>query len=131
MNQKPEQFLKGKNILIVEDDPVSSEFLKEILFSYEAELNFANSAETAISICKENKNIDLVLMDIRLPGKSGYEATQEIKKHRPGLPIIAQTAYAFESDKDKAIGAGCDYYISKPIKAKDLLVLIEKALQSN
>jgi two-component system, cell cycle response regulator DivK len=128
MNTKLKKLLIGKNILIVEDDSVSSEFLKEILSDFQANLIFTRTAEESISVCMKNKDIDMVLMDIRLPDKSGYEATREIKKSRPELLIIAQTAYALEGDRDNALNAGCDYYISKPIKAIELFNLIEKAL---
>jgi len=129
MKQKYSELLKGRKVLIVEDDLVSTEFLKEILEDYDIELIITERAEESISICKNDKNIDIVLMDIRLPDKSGLEATKEIKKKRPDLPIIAQTAFALEGDKERLLEGGCDYYIAKPIKAKDLLSIIEKALQ--
>ena len=74
-----------------------------------------------LKICKENDDIDLILMDMRMPEVDGMEATVEIKKMKPEVTIIAQTAYAMNGDKDKAMDIGCDDYISKPIR-KELLL---------
>jgi len=121
-----DKIIAGKNILVVEDDQISSEYLNEILDGYSVKLIFANNGEDAIEIVKEDKSIDLVLMDIRLPGQNGYVTTKSIKSIRKDLPVIAQTAYALEGDREKSIDAGCDDYISKPIKASLLLELISK-----
>ena len=118
------EIIAGKKILVVEDDQISSEYLKEILESYKVELIFVNTGEDAIAEVKKDPAIDLVLMDIRLPGQNGYLTTEEIKAIREDLPVIAQTAYALEGDREKAIEAGCNDYISKPIKASALLELI-------
>ena len=118
------EIIAGKKILVVEDDQISSEYLKEILESYKVELIFVNTGEDAIVEVKKDPAIDLVLMDIRLPGQNGYLTTEEIKAIREDLPVIAQTAYALEGDREKAIEAGCNDYISKPIKASALLELI-------
>src|SRR5690554_7320395 len=70
---------------------------------------------------QKHPEISVVLMDVKMPVMSGYEATAAIKKLRPDLPVIAQTAYALSGDKDKALAAGCDDYLSKPIKREALL----------
>jgi CheY-like chemotaxis protein len=70
--------------------------------------------------------ISLVLMDIKMPFMNGLDATRRIKEHFPELPVIAQTAYAMQEDKTKASAAGCDDYITKPIKKSELLALIDK-----
>ena len=82
----------------------------------------------AIEICKNNPEIDLVIMDIKMPLLDGYEATRQIKLIRPDLPIIAYTAFAQTSDREKALEAGCVDYISKPAKSEDLLDIIKKHL---
>ncbi len=69
-----------------------------------------------MEVCLNNPDIDLVLMDIKLPTIDGYEATRQIRKFNKDVIIIAQTAYALEGDREKAIAAGCNDYISKPIK---------------
>lgn len=120
----------GKIILIVEDDESSYEFLKVIITKSGINTIWAKDGEEAIKFCEENANIDLILMDINMPVMNGYEATKLIKKIKPHLPIIAQTAYAIIGDRQKSIDAGCDDYISKPIKKQELIAKIGKLLSS-
>ena len=75
--------------------------------------------------------VDLVLMDINMPIMNGYEATEQIKKISPELPIIAQTAYAMAGDQEKILSAGCDLYLSKPIGKQKLLEAINKCLNKS
>ncbi len=119
----------NKTILIVEDDASSLEFLKTIINKYNIKILSTDNGVDAIQICKTNKSIDLVLMDINMPVMDGYTATKQIKKIRPNLPIIAQTAYAISGDREKSLEAGCDDYISKPIKRQLLYDLIDKYLK--
>ena len=112
---------QNKTILVVEDDLSSSFFLKEILIETNANLLFAADGQEAIDISKKHPEIDLILMDIQFPVLNGYETTREIKKIFPDLPIIAQTAYAFQSDKEKCFEAGCLDFIAKPIDTSFLL----------
>lgn len=119
---------EGKTILIVEDDEISMEFLLELLHPTNANLIQANNGELAIQQCANNKNINLVLMDVRLPQKTGKEAMIEIKKDQPNLPIIAQTAFAMSGDKEKYIELGFDNYVSKPIIMDELFLIISKYL---
>ncbi len=120
---------ENKTFLIVEDDAVSSEFLKEVFDDMDVNLAFAQSGEEAVSIFKKNSdNISLVLMDIRLPGQDGYKTTEIIKKINKNIPVIAQTAHALQGDDEQALRAGCDDYISKPIRPKILLEKIRKLL---
>ncbi len=124
-NINPDKF-RGKKILIVEDDPVSTEFLKEVLTALNMHTKITASGEDAVRICSDDEGIDLVLMDIRLTGIDGYEATSKIKSHLPNLPIIAQTAYALQGDREKAINAGCDDYIAKPIRIANLMEIFDR-----
>lgn len=121
--------LKNKTILIVEDDEVSYEYLKLELEKYESNIIWAENGKESIIHCKENNQIDLVLMDINMLVMNGYEATMKIKKFRPDLPIIAQTAYALAGDREKSIDAGCDDYITKPINKEELFKKIESCLR--
>lgn len=116
---------EDKTILIVEDDVSSLEFLKIILEKSKINILSAINGVEAIKCCKSNDGIDLVLMDINMPVMDGYIATRKIKKFRPNLPIIAQTAYAIFGDREKALAAGCDDYISKPIKKEILHKIIK------
>ena len=117
----------NKTILIVEDDIYNAKYLKEILSGIGLDILHAENGKDAISMSL-SKQIDLILMDIRLPDTDGYEVTQQIIKHNPNLKIIAQTAYAAQDERQKALTAGCIDYISKPTKRNILLSLIHKYL---
>ena len=86
----------------------------------------ATTGIEAVNICKLNDQIDLILMDVRMPEMDGYEATREIKKIRSKLPIIAQTAYAIEGEINESLNAGCDDFITKPINWQVLFEIINK-----
>jgi CheY-like chemotaxis protein len=79
----------------------------------------------AVEVCRNKPDIDLVLMDIKLPGMDGYEATRQIRQFNKNIIIIIQTSYALTGGQEKALTAGCNDYISKPIK-KDLLIELLK-----
>jgi len=110
-----------KNILIVDDEVSNTMYLEVLLKKMKYNIIKASNGSEAIEMCKDHPEINLVLMDIKMPITDGYEATKQIKIFRPALPIIAQTAYALAGDENKALAAGCDAYIAKPIK-KDLLL---------
>ena len=88
----------------------------------------AINGEKAVEACKENKAIDLVLMDLKMPIMNGYKATKQIKEFRPSLPIIAQTAYSTPEEKKQANLAGCDDFISKPISMETIELILDKYL---
>lgn len=115
-----------KILLIVDDVEANYRFLKAVLRDTHALLLWAKNGEEAIKICRNNHSINLVLMDIRMPNIDGYKATQEIKSMFPALPVIAQTAFADEEDRHKALNAGCDDYITKPICLNELSSVIQK-----
>ncbi|MBN1926298.1 MAG: response regulator [Prolixibacteraceae bacterium] len=119
---------KPKTLLIAEDEEYNFMFIEELLSDESYTLIRANNGIEAIEICKSNSLIDLVLMDIKMPVMNGYEATKQIKKIRPDLPIIAQTAYSTESDKNKALESGCSDFISKPFNKEGLLTKISEQL---
>jgi two-component system, cell cycle response regulator DivK len=117
-----------RTILVVEDVMPNFIYLKSLLQSTKANILHAKSGGEAIKICSEHMEIDLVLMDLHLPGMSGYEATRELKKIRSDLTIIAQTAFVFSGEKQKCLDAGCDDYIAKPIKSDELVFRIQSCL---
>ncbi|MCK5028283.1 MAG: PAS domain-containing protein [Bacteroidales bacterium] len=119
--KKEMKTLDDLNILVVEDDRDNLEFLSRLLAKHGANVVAANSGEEAIKIIKSNNQIQIVLMDIRLPDIDGFETTKIIKKLKPSLPVIAQTAYAMYNDREKCLENGCDDYISKPLD-KDILI---------
>jgi len=122
-----------KTILIAEDEDSNFILLEELLSGLNIHIIRAINGLEAVEICKTNKNIDLVLMDIKMPLMDGYEATKQIKGFMPNLPIIAQTAYFTDIDKSKAIACGCIDFISKPIKRELLFskiaVQLAKAME--
>ena len=117
--------LSNKTILIIEDDYVSYLLIETFLLNYGAKLLKASNATIAFELLKNEFNINLVLMDIQLPDMSGYDVTDKIKKEYPRMPVIAQTANAMEGDRKKALDAGCDEYISKPINYDELITKIK------
>lgn len=117
----------GKNILIVEDDEPNAQYLKEIFNKTSAKIIHTGKGEDAVQIALSHC-IDVVLMDIRLPDISGYQATRQIRKNDQDVLIIAQTAYTSSQDKKQAFDSGCNEYLCKPIKAKKLLELVNKHL---
>jgi PAS domain S-box-containing protein len=119
---------KGKKILIVEDDELSYEYLKEILKDTKANILHAKDGQAAIDYCKKDQSLDLVLMDIQLPGIDGNTATQKIREFDEDIPVIAQTAYALEEEKKKILQAGCNDYVSKPINEEKLYEKIHNYL---
>jgi PAS domain S-box-containing protein len=119
---------KDKLILIVEDNELNSKLLQRMIEPTGVEMIFAKDGKPAIEACRTNPDIDIVLMDIQMPEMDGYEATRIIKEMKPGLPVIAQTAYAMAEEKNKIIEAGCDDYLSKPIRQKELFHILSKYL---
>ena len=105
-------------MLIAEDDLNSFKYLSELLKKTRAEIIHATNGKKAVEFVQSTDNIDLVIMDIQLPVMDGLEATKLIKKIKPHLPVIAQTAYAMAGDKEKMKKAGCDDYIPKPLDYK-------------
>ncbi len=118
--------MKNLKILIVEDDEVSYSLLKRTIQKIGKEVLHAITGVEAIEACRSNLDLDLVLMDIRMPIMDGIEATRQIRQFNKDVIIIAQTAYAFTGDSEKAIEAGCNDYISKPINMTLLFELIKK-----
>ena len=121
--------LSGKTILIVEDDIDSYEYLKILLNQYGSNTLWAQNGKEAIELCKQHSGINMILMDINMKVMNGYLATREIKKIKPTLPIIAQTALAISGDREKALDAGCDDYITKPLNKEKLLAMINKYIE--
>ena len=115
-------------ILIAEDDPVGDQYLTILLSELKADVLHAINGQDAVEICLENADIDIVMMDIRMPVMDGYEATRQIRAFNREVVIIAQTAFALSGDREKALEAGCNDHISKPIKKQDLMQVIGKVL---
>ena len=117
-----------RKILVAEDIEANYLYIEATLMQTNANLVWAPDGDQTAKKCIEDHDIDLVLMDIQLPGLNGYEATQVIKKHRPGLPVIALTAFAADNEKEKSLKAGCNDYLTKPVKPQVLLETINRFL---
>ena len=119
--------MKEKIILVVEDDFVSCELFRE-LFEREKIKAFiiVNDGEHAIEVCKREKNVQLVLMDYKLPGIDGCETLKEIRKIIKDIPIVMQTAYAYDLDKELRKECPFDDFITKPIISEELFRIINK-----
>jgi PAS domain S-box-containing protein len=137
LNTIPEKGVAGKykselkktiTLLVAEDENNNFKLLSQYLSNANiVVINAANGSE-AVEICKKNRQINLVLMDLKMPVMDGFEATKRIKEFWPDLPVIAQTAYVRDIDKTKAIACGCSDFISKPFKKEELLTMIREHL---
>jgi len=117
--------LKGKKILIVEDDMSSKLYLNKILERTGAVLLNAGDGREAIEIASREPGIDVILMDIQLPVMDGYTSAKKIRELGLDIKIIAQTAYGLSGDMENMLSSGFDDYIIKPIYSGQL---IEKLL---
>ena len=123
---KEENKIKDLKVLIVEDDAISKLLITIAVKPYSKEIIKVSTGLEAVDACRNNPDIDLVMMDINMPEMGGYEATNLIREFNKDLVIIAQTANGMQSDRDNAIAAGCTDYISKPINITSLGELIQK-----
>ncbi|HNT42626.1 MAG TPA: response regulator, partial [Tenuifilaceae bacterium] len=124
--KQPVSQLKGKTVLVVEDVNEIRLYFERVLERTGAKILFAKNAKEARKLFKSNNRIRLVLLDIGLSDADGFELAVEFKRMRPNTPIIAQTAYALQSELNRSIESGCDDYITKPL---DSAVLIGKMLR--
>ena len=118
--------IRNLKILIADNDEISRYLLTLRIKKFSREILNAQTGLEAVAACRNNPDLDLVLMDIKMPDMDGYEATCKIRQFNTNVVIIAQTAYAFSDKREKAIEAGCNDYISKPINMNLLYELINK-----
>lgn len=121
---------KKLKIIIAEDDDICELHLSIILNEIADQILVARNGVEAVEICKRNPDVDLILMDIKMPIKNGHEATQEIRKFNKNVIIIAQTAHTLHGDETKIIESGCDDYISKPISKEKLFKQINELVKN-
>ena len=120
----PRKVLQRRTVLVAED--VDSNFLLlKTLLGKRCNLLWAKNGEDAVNQFKEHQP-DLILMDIKMPHMDGLEATRLIRSYSKEVPIVALTAFAFESDKDRAIEAGCDDFLTKPVSQNALEKVLDK-----
>jgi two-component system, cell cycle response regulator DivK len=117
----------GLVILIAEDEVMNYMYLEEALKETKAKIIWCkNGKETVEKIVKEGINVNLVLMDIKMPEMNGYEATKIIKTFNPKIPVVFQTAFAMPEERAKGYDAGGDDYIEKPIRQNKLMQIAGK-----
>jgi CheY-like chemotaxis protein len=119
----PNKYLK---VLVVEDDDFSYLLAYTILKKIGHHVLHAKNGLEALNTIKMNPDIDLILMDIKMPEMNGYEATGEIRKINKDIIIVALTAFALIDDRKKALSSGCNDYLSKPIIKNEILSIIQK-----
>ena len=125
------RFAGSGTILVAEDEEHNFELIKEFLSGSGLRILHARDGKEAVEVFKKEKDIALVIMDIKMPVMGGFEATAAIKAVRPGVPVIAVTAYAQSGDRKKALEAGCDDYLSKPLTRKGFLSKLRSFLERN
>lgn len=122
---------QNKVVLVADDIDINYKLIEEILSPTKAKIIWAKDGKEAVEYCLKNDDIDLVLMDIKMPVMNGFEATQKIKEHKKELKIIGQTAYAHHNNRQKCLNAGFDNYIAKPIKIETFLSTINQIFSQN
>lgn len=117
-----------KPLILIAEDVESNYKLLEIILRKEYDLLWAKNGREAVDYALEHKP-DAVLMDIKMPVMDGIEALKEIRLHNTDLPVIMQTAYAFDSDRRTAESAGCNGFITKPVMPRELKMYLDKYLK--
>lgn len=115
--------LRNLSVIVAEDDETSIMFFETVFEETFKSIIYTSKGTDTVKKCRENPDTDIILMDIKMPDMHGYDATREIRKFNKDVIIIAQTAYGLAGDREKAIDAGCNDYITKPLNKK---LLIEK-----
>ncbi len=117
-------------VLVVEDNDMNMQLVEYLLEEGGYQIVKAASGEDALSIARSGDPVDLILMDIHLPGIDGLSVVREMKtdEHTKAIPILALTAHAMRGDRDRFLEAGCDGYISKPIDVKTFLTSVRQYL---
>ncbi len=124
-------FWEGKTVLIVEDNETSNIYFEAALRKTNVSLTWAKNGLDAVEIVKKNGKIDLILMDINMPKMDGIEATRIIKSLFPHIIIVVQTAFILSGEERMCQEAGCDEFITKPIRLKYLLDTLNRYLASS
>jgi CheY-like chemotaxis protein len=119
--------MKDMTLLVADDEVINFQYLEILLKNNVKKMDHAINGREAVEMASKAK-YDMILMDLKMPGMDGFEATRRLKSNFPTIPIIAQTAYATMEDKEEATLAGCDDFIAKPIKKEILFEMIQKNL---
>lgn len=117
---------KGLNIVFAEDEEFNFIYAFELLREFNFNIIRAYNGQMALDLCQQHADIDLIFMDISMPIMDGFEATKLIKQLRPDIPVVIQTSYSHVTDKQIALEAGADEYLSKPYNQRELLRCIKR-----
>lgn len=128
INKETQTALGNLSVIIAEDDEASKMYFEAIFKNEFKNITYTKTGKETIDKCRKHPETNIILMDIKMPGMNGYDATREIRKFNSDVIIIAQTAFGLSGDREKAIEAGCNDYIAKPIKKEELIEKIEKFL---
>ena len=118
-----------KKVLLVEDEETNIILIQEFLSITQIRIDVSKNGKNAVERIETGEKFDLIVMDIKMPIMNGLEATIKIKNINPAIPVIAQTAYALSEEREQALEAGCDDYITKPIRRDDLIALMAKYIE--
>jgi signal transduction histidine kinase/CheY-like chemotaxis protein len=119
-----------KIILVAEDDNINFILVEKLLKMHGFKIIRAKDGAEAVALCKENNEIDLVFMDIKMPNLNGYEAFQKIREFNTDIPIIAQTSYSFSEEIDRIKEIGFDDYLSKPLDKVKIAAILKKYFEN-
>ncbi len=122
---------KNFTTLVAEDDPLNYRYI-ELLLSRRTGVNiiWAKDGREALNICRKQKDIDIVLLDLQLPELDGFKTLQMIKMHNPYLPVIIQTANSWNNEEENCSKAGCDGFFNKPLNIDELLLKMDACLKA-
>jgi len=123
--------MTNNTVLIVDDVELNRQYLDFILKDMGVNVILAENGKVALDLVKHTKSIDLILMDLNMPVMDGYESTRLIKKIRPEIPVIFQTAYSLPEHIEKAFNSGCDAFIKKPINTQELIGTMNECLMKS
>lgn len=129
MEEQENRILKGEKVLIAEDEPINFMLLEKMIEPTGAKVIWAKNGLQAVEMTRNNPDISLILMDIRMPQMNGIEATIIIRAEYPNLPIIAVTAYTLSNEKETCKQAGTSAFLTKPVRPKELMRVIQKQLR--
>ncbi len=122
-NSRPFKHVK---LLVAEDNPVNQKLVVRLLEKLGAQVLLAHDGVQAVEIAKQTPDLMIVFMDCQMPNMDGFDATREIRKMYPDLPICALTANAMSTDRDKCFDAGMNDYLTKPIRRADLAATLQQ-----
>jgi two-component system cell cycle response regulator DivK len=122
--------MSGRRILVVEDNPKNLKLVRDVLTHFGFDVVEAASGEEGVRLAQQVEP-DLVLMDLQLPGIDGTEALRQLRSIKAirGVPVVAVTAFAMDDDRDRALAAGFDGYVEKPISVRALPQQVEDFLR--